>query len=100
LIYTARVLAADENPKARNGAEALACAIKATSLAGAAQPVVLDTLAMAFAEAGRFDEALKNEQQAIDLDRANGQKEDAATMQQRLSLYQKHQPWRESFRQP
>ena len=100
LIYTARVLAADENPQARNGAQALAYAGRAVALAGSAQPVVLDTLAMALAEAGHFDEAVRAEQQAVELSRAGGQNEDAAAMRQRLELYQKHRPWRESFRQP
>jgi Tfp pilus assembly protein PilF len=98
LIYVARVLAADENPQIRNGAEALVLATKAGQLAGRAQPVALDTLAMAYAETGRFDEAVQTGQEAVNLARAAGQKDDAAIMQQRLELYQKHRPWRESFR--
>jgi len=35
-------------------------------------------------------------QEAVNLARGAGQKDDAAIMQQRLELYQKHQPWRES----
>jgi tetratricopeptide (TPR) repeat protein len=99
LIYFARVLAADENPQIRNGAEALALATRASRLAGGAQPVALDTLAMAYAETGRFDEAMQTGQEAVNLTRTAGQKDDAAIMQQRLELYQKHQPWRESFRE-
>jgi tetratricopeptide (TPR) repeat protein len=98
LIYLARVLAADENPQIRNGAEALVLATKASQLAGQAQPVALDTLAMAYAETGRFDQAAQTGQEAVNLARAAGQKDDAAIMQQRLELYQRHQPWRESFR--
>jgi len=98
LIYTARVLAADENPQARNGAAALALAQKAAQLAGGPQPVVLDTLAMACAETGHFDEATQFAQQARDAAQAGGDKDDAAKMQQRLELYQKHQPARISFK--
>ena len=98
LIYLARVLAADEDPQIRNGAEALELATKASQLAGQAQPVALDTLAMAYAETGRFDQAVQIGQKAVNLARAAGQKDDAAIMQQRLELYQKHEPWRESFR--
>jgi len=97
LIYLARVLAADENPQIRNGAEALALATKASQLAGPAQPVALDTLAMAYAETGRFDEAVQTGQEAVNLARSAGQNDDAAIMQQRLELYQKHRAWRESF---
>jgi tetratricopeptide (TPR) repeat protein len=98
LTYIAHVLAADENPRIRNGAEALVLATKASQLAGQAQPVALDTLAMACAETGRFDEAVQHEREATSLARAARQKDDATIMQQRLELYQKHQPWRESFR--
>jgi tetratricopeptide (TPR) repeat protein len=98
LIYLARVLAADENSQICNGAEALVLATKASQLAGKAQPVALDTLAMAYAETGRFDEAVQTGQKAVNLAQAAGQKDDAVLMQQRLELYQKHQPWRESFR--
>ena len=100
LIYTARVLAADENSSGRNGAQALAYANNAARLGGATQPVVLDTLAMALAECGRFAEATQIQQQTVTMVRTGVQPEDAAIMQQRLALYQKAQPWRESFRQP
>jgi tetratricopeptide (TPR) repeat protein len=98
LIYIARVLAADENQQIRNGAEALVLATQASHLAGKAQSVAMDTLAMAYAETGRFDQAVQTGQEAVNLARAAGQKDDAAIMQQRLELYQKRQPWRESFR--
>jgi cytochrome c-type biogenesis protein CcmH/NrfG len=97
LIYIARVLAADENPQICNGTEALMLATKASQLAGNAQPLALDTLAMAYAETGRFDEAVQTGQEAVNLARAAGEKDEAAIMQQRLELYQKHQPWRQSF---
>jgi len=97
LVYIARVLAADENPQARNGAEAVAYANQAAQLAGDAQPVVLDTLAMACAEAGRFGEAVQAGQRAVKLAQDAGQMDDAAAMRQRLGLYQQQRPWRESF---
>ena len=97
LIYVARVLAADETPQIRNGTEACALAGRASQLAGGAQPVALDTLAMAYAEAGRFDEAVQTQELAVKFAAAAGQKDDAAPMQQRLQLYKNHQPWRESF---
>jgi len=98
LVYLARVLAADDNPQICNGAEALGLASKASQLIGTAQPVVLDTLAMAYAETGRFDDAVQTGQAAVNLARQAGLMGDVAVMQQRLDLYQKHQPWRESFR--
>jgi len=53
---------------------------------------------MAYAETGRFDEAVQAAQQAISLTQTTGSKDDAAAMQRRLALYQKHQPWRKSFK--
>jgi tetratricopeptide (TPR) repeat protein len=97
LIYTARVLATDENAPARDGAAALAMARTAAQLAGGPQPVVLDTLAMACAETGQFDEATEFAQQAVAGALAGGNPDDAAKMRQRLELYQKHQPARLSF---
>jgi tetratricopeptide (TPR) repeat protein len=97
LIFVARVLASDDNPQVRNGNEALALADRANKLAGGAQPVALDTLAMAGAEAGRFDEAVQIQQLAVKLAESAGQNDDAVRMEQRLQLYKNHQLWRESF---
>ena len=95
LIYISRVLAADENPEIRNGAESLALANKVVKLND--NFVALDTLAIAYAENGRFDEAVQTGQQALALALATGSKDDAASIQRRLEFYRKRQPWRESF---
>ncbi|MGA2243603.1 MAG: tetratricopeptide repeat protein [Verrucomicrobiota bacterium] len=91
LIYIARVLAADPDAAARNGPEALALAQEAARLAGQPQSVVLDTLAMACAENGRFDEAANLAKQAVGMALVKGAREDAASMQHRLALYEKHE---------
>ncbi|HEY1717123.1 MAG TPA: hypothetical protein VGH42_02365 [Verrucomicrobiae bacterium] len=96
LIYISRVLAADENPAIRNGTEALALADKAVKLND--NFVALDTLAIAYAENGRFDEAVQIGRQAFTLALAAGSKDDAASIRRRLELYRKSRPWRESFR--
>jgi len=61
---------------------------------------MLDVLGMACAELGRFDDAQKAAQEAINLAKASGMTNDAVVVQQRLRLYQNHQPWRESFCPP
>jgi Tfp pilus assembly protein PilF len=98
LILTASVLAADENPQVRNGAEARKLAERAVDLTNGQQAVPFDTLAMSYAETGRFDKAVQFQKQAIKLANIMNQKEDVALMQQRLQLYEKHQPWRGSFK--
>jgi tetratricopeptide (TPR) repeat protein len=96
LAFLARVLAADENPRIRNGAEAVALAERANMLTGGQQPFILDTLAMACAEAGRFQDAQQVERQAIELAEAMGL-EGVNAMEQRLELYQSGLPHRETF---
>jgi protein O-mannosyl-transferase len=97
LVYLAQVLASDENPKIRNGQIALALAAKANDLSGGYQPAMLDAMGMAYAEIRQFDEARQAEESAVKfavaLDSTNG----VADFQQRLQLYQNHQPFRQSF---
>jgi tetratricopeptide (TPR) repeat protein len=97
LIYLARLLASDEDAQIRNGAEALVLAGRANHLTVQPDAVGLDTLAMACAETGSFDLAVQIQQQALQLARADGEKEDAVVLQKRLQSYQNHLPWRESY---
>jgi protein O-mannosyl-transferase len=96
LASTAHVLAADENPRGRDGKAALVLALKANTVTGGNQPFVLDVMGMACAEVGRFDEAQEAARRALDLANA-AQMKNLEPIQQRLRLYQNHQPWRESF---
>jgi Tfp pilus assembly protein PilF len=98
LIYTASVLAADENQKVRNGADARALAEKAVKLTNGQQPAAFDAAAMSNAESGRFGAAALFQMHAIKLAEDLGQDDDLTVMQQRLQLYQKNQPCRESFK--
>jgi hypothetical protein len=52
---------------------------------------------MACAELGKFDDAQNAAQAALQLGRANGATNEIAALQQRLQLYQNHQPFRRSF---
>jgi len=96
LTWLARVLAADQNPAVRNGAEAISLAERAANLSGGEQPFVLDTLAMAYAESGRFTDAQAAVQKAIQA-AAIGAQKTVPEMQERLRLYQSGQPYREDF---
>jgi tetratricopeptide (TPR) repeat protein len=92
--YAARVLAADLDPDVRNGREAAGLAQKANALSGGTQPLVLDTLAMAYAEAGRFEEAQQTMRKAIELAQAAGAQNWIQDMKQRLQLYESGRPYR------
>jgi protein O-mannosyl-transferase len=97
LTWLARVRASDENAAVRNGAEAVSLAERANHLTGSAQPFVLDTLAMAYAEAGRFPDAQASVRKALELATAAGAEKSVPEMQQRLQLYQSGRPFREDF---
>ncbi|MBW8863926.1 MAG: hypothetical protein JF609_03200 [Verrucomicrobia bacterium] len=97
LATVAHYLAANENDAARDGNNALPLATRANEVSGGVQPVVLDILGMAFAENGDFTNAAACSQKAIDLATA-AQLNGTDQMRARLLLYQKKQPWRESFK--
>ncbi len=97
LAYAARVLAADEKPEVRDGQTALVYAVKANALSDGTMPFVLDALGMACAETGRFDDAQQATERAVKIATAAGMKQNVASLQQRLQLYQNRLPWRESF---
>jgi len=79
----------------RNGLEAIALAERANELTGGSEAFVLDTLAMAYAEAGRFADAERTAQQAIGVAAKAGANDDVAAVRQRLELYKTGQPYRE-----
>jgi Tfp pilus assembly protein PilF len=98
LLYTVNVLAADQNEQVRDGKEACMLAEKAVKITNGQQPAAYDALAMGRAEKGDFATATSIQLEAIKLAQTVGQADDTALMQQRLELYEKHQPWRESFK--
>ena len=97
LAFLARILATDENPKNRDGNAAVALAEKANALTGGTQPLILDVLAMAYAGAGRFDEAQQTAGKALDLATAAKLPDMASGIHRRLQLYQAGLPCREVF---
>jgi tetratricopeptide (TPR) repeat protein len=96
LASTAHYLAANKNPAARDGKTAVTLAAKANVLSGSNQPMVYDVLGMALAESGDYTNAQICAQNALDLATADRLK-NTDQIRQRLELYQKNQPWRESF---
>lgn len=68
---------------------------RACQVTGRKNASSLDTLAAAYAEAGRFKEAVVAAQEAIELAGAAKQQAAVRKMQQRLALYRKQQPYHE-----
>ncbi|MFH0983872.1 MAG: tetratricopeptide repeat protein [Planctomycetota bacterium] len=75
-------------PEFRNGAEAVSRAEFVCRQTSAPDPRYLDILAAAYAEAGRFGEAIATLQQAIGMVERNGPAEVLPELQKRLALYQ------------
>jgi tetratricopeptide (TPR) repeat protein len=77
----------------RNGNKAVELARRANELAGGKNPVILGTLAAAFAEAGRFSEAVEVAQRALHLAAAQSDTRLAGQLQLEMQLYQSGSPY-------
>jgi tetratricopeptide (TPR) repeat protein len=91
----ARILATSKNDKYRNGKRALELAEKAVLFHRNADS--LDTLAAAYAEAGKFKEAIETQEEALDLLKNQGpfRQKDLAPYDRHLQAYKSNKPWRE-----
>jgi len=87
------VLAASPDAGLRNGAEAVRLAEHACELTHYGDPMFLATLAAAYAEAGRFDDAVATAQKARTVALAKGEKEIAAQDEQLLELFKSGQAY-------
>jgi len=90
------VLATYPRDDIRNGKQAVELAQKATSLPGGNVPLVIRTLAAAYAEAGDFSKAIETAQRAIDLAKTQNNQSLITTLQHELELYRAGTPYRES----
>jgi tetratricopeptide (TPR) repeat protein len=94
LNKTAWILATAVDPAARDGNEAIVLADHAVKLTDRKDASSLDTLAAAYAENGRFDEAVTTGTEALALAKARGDQAFPAELMQRLELYKAHKPVR------
>jgi tetratricopeptide (TPR) repeat protein len=94
LFRLAQILASHPDPKLRNGGEAVTLAERAANLTGRQQPAVLDTLAAAYAEAGRFTEAIETARRALAIATQQNDRALAAGLNARIALYQAGTPFR------
>jgi Flp pilus assembly protein TadD len=79
----------------RNGKRSLDLALRMERVTGGQSPQILDTLAAALAENGRFDEAVKAARRACQLAIAQTNPTLATALQKRIELYQAHSPYHE-----
>jgi len=80
----------------RDGKRAVELAVRATTLPGGEVPIVIRTLAAAYAESGDFSKAINTARHAIDLATAQSNTSLLATLRHEIELYQARTPYRES----
>jgi Flp pilus assembly protein TadD len=90
------VLATSPDDKLRNGAEAVRLAERACELTHYGQPLFVGTLAAAYAECGRFPEAVATAEKAEQLATAGGLAAAAEKDRQLLEFYRAGKPYHES----
>jgi protein O-mannosyl-transferase len=93
-------LATTPDPSLRNGAEALAIAQALCQGANASNPALLRVLAAAYAEMGRFAQAIETAQHGIEVATSQNNAQLAAILQDNLRLFQSEQPLREAGKSP
>jgi peroxiredoxin len=81
--------AAHPDESVRNAAEAIRCAEKAAALTNHQEPAVLDTLAAAYAQAGRFDQAVATAGKALVLAGKRQQKPLEISIRKGLDFYRR-----------
>jgi tetratricopeptide (TPR) repeat protein len=100
LNETAWLLATHPDPSVRNGAEAVAYATRANQLTGDRVPLLLGTLAAAYAEVGQFAEALQIARRALELATQQKKKDQDQTLirsiKARIPLYEAGTPVRDT----
>ena len=90
------ILATAADPANRDGKEAVYCAEQACVLTGQREARLVGTLAAAYAEAGRFPEAVTTAEKAVRLAEQASQPELAARNRKLLALYRAGKPAREA----
>ena len=82
----------------REPEEAIRLAERACELTQYKSPLIFDTLAAAYAAAGRFPEAAGTAEKAVELAGASGQKQLADVIRSHLLLFEAGQPFRDKGR--
>jgi tetratricopeptide (TPR) repeat protein len=90
------VLATYPEASARDGTRAVEFAQRADQLSGGNNPSILGTLAAAYAEAGKFAEAVSTSRRALTLASAQTNHAQTAALQARIALYQSGSPFRDA----
>jgi tetratricopeptide (TPR) repeat protein len=90
------ILATWPNPSIRNGPKAVELAEHADSLTSRRNQVIAATLAAAYAEVGRFPEAVRTAERALQLAAAEGKETRALSIREQVETYKSGNPFRDN----
>jgi tetratricopeptide (TPR) repeat protein len=96
LTNFAWLLATSQDASVRNGRKAVELAGRANQLVGGTNTLVLRTLAAAYAETGKFAEAIRTARSAMQLARMHGEDSRTTDLDQQIALYQLGMPYRQT----
>ncbi|HEY4272317.1 MAG TPA: tetratricopeptide repeat protein [Candidatus Udaeobacter sp.] len=96
LTNLAWLLATSRDGSLRNGRKAIELAEQADRLVGGTNPLVLRTLAAAYAENGEFEKAIRTARSAMELARMHGEQSLTTDLDQQIAMYQLGLPYREN----
>jgi tetratricopeptide (TPR) repeat protein len=89
------VLATSPDPSLRDGPKAVQLAEQALRISGGRIAILFRTLAAAYAESGRFSEAVQTAQRGLELANSQGNSDLVTELQGAIALYQEQQPLRD-----
>jgi len=89
------VFATSPDQSLRDGPKAVELAEQALRLSGSRIPILFRTLAAAYAESGRFSDAIQTAQKGIELANSQGNPGLATELKGNIALYQERQPLRD-----
>jgi tetratricopeptide (TPR) repeat protein len=90
------ILATSPDPKLRDGRKAVELAERSYQLIGDQNPIVAATLAAAYAEAGRFADAIRVEERALQMATDAGDQKLAENFRREIELYRSGTPYRQN----
>ena len=89
------LLATSPDPALRDGQNAVRFAEHGCALTGSKNPTLLSTLAAAYAEVGRFSDAINKGEEALSLARSAGNDDIATLSENLLTSFRANRPYRE-----
>ena len=89
------MLATAPEDSLRDGKRAMELALLAEKQGGGADPLILDTLAAAYAETGDYPKALETARRALELADRKGNKDLSASLRNEIALYKSGKPCRD-----